>query len=247
MSIEATTFEAGLGAEPSAADRKLGVALLVIASPSSCRPSPPPSSKWALPMERSLHLPLSHLNWVASFYALSLGGLLIAGTRGGLAISLTHCQTTVRQSHLPDSESSAPHVSSDDEDKGHRLVREIPSVTSFAWPSTWDFGLNGVNVTSNRARKRAARERAAATGERYVIASRKLEEPPPIAGAPESERPYPFIVRLVHDLTHRVPGVPKHADPGSIRAEHDARHKARAGTVKARHQAHAAAANARHH
>ena len=39
----------------------------------------------ALPsMERSLHLPLSHLNWVASFYALSFGGaFLLAGARAG--------------------------------------------------------------------------------------------------------------------------------------------------------------------
>lgn len=102
-------------------------------------------------------------------------------------------------------------------------------------------------MTSNRDRKRAARERAASTGEPYVVARRKLEEPPPIVGVIEPERPYPFVVRLIHDLTHRVPGVPKHADPSSIRSEHDARHRARATEVRARHAARAAAASARHH
>jgi hypothetical protein len=82
-------------------------------------------------------------------------------------------------------------------------------------------------MTSNRARKHAARERAASTGERYVVACRKLEEFPPSVVVAEHELPYPFIVRLIHDLTHRVPGVPKHIDPGSIRAEHEGRHKAR--------------------
>ncbi len=38
----------------------------------------------ALPsMQRSLHLPTSHLNWVISFYALAFGGLLLAGGRAG--------------------------------------------------------------------------------------------------------------------------------------------------------------------
>jgi hypothetical protein len=104
-----------------------------------------------------------------------------------------------------------------------------------------------VDVTSNRARKRAARERAASTGEPYVVSRRKLEEPPTIARAVEPERPYPSIVWLVHDLTHRVPGVPKHADLTSIRAEHEARHKSRRDTVKTRHEARAAATSARHH
>lgn len=101
-------------------------------------------------------------------------------------------------------------------------------------------------MTSNRARKRAARERAAATGERYVVARRNLDEPP-AAPTTEVERPYPWVVRVVHDLTHRVPGVPKHADPASIRGEHEARHQARSAQVRARHEAHGAAAKARHH
>lgn len=102
-------------------------------------------------------------------------------------------------------------------------------------------------MTSNRARKRAARERAAATGESYVVALRKLGASQPITPPAQPERPYPLVVRLLHDLTHRVPGVPKHADPASVRAEHDARHTARAAEVKARHAARARAARARHH
>jgi hypothetical protein len=78
-----------------------------------------------------------------------------------------------------------------------------------------------------------------------VVARRKLEETPANRAA-ESERPYPFVVRLVHDLTHHVPGVRKHADPASIRAEHETRHKARAAKVKAHHEARSAAAGARH-
>jgi MFS family permease len=36
----------------------------------------------ALPsMQRSLHIATPHLNWVASFYALAFGGLLLAGGR----------------------------------------------------------------------------------------------------------------------------------------------------------------------
>jgi MFS family permease len=34
-------------------------------------------------MQRSLHLPVSSLNWVISFYALTFGGLLLAGGRAG--------------------------------------------------------------------------------------------------------------------------------------------------------------------
>ena len=38
----------------------------------------------ALPsMQRSLQIPPSHLNWAASFYALTFGGLLLAGGRAG--------------------------------------------------------------------------------------------------------------------------------------------------------------------
>ncbi len=62
-----------------------------------------------------------------------------------------------------------------------------------------------------------------------------------------------MIVRALHDLTHRVPGVPKHTDRDAIRAEneartaevkarHEARHKARTGKVRARHETWAARA-----
>ena len=57
-------------------------------------------------------------------------------------------------------------------------------------------------MTKDRARKRAARSRAAITGERYVVARRQAEEPPTRTGG------------LVHELTHRMPGVPSHAEGG---------------------------------
>ena len=57
-------------------------------------------------------------------------------------------------------------------------------------------------MTKDRARKRAARDRAAATGESYVVARRRAVEPPPHDGG------------VLHDLTHRVPGVPAHAEGG---------------------------------
>jgi MFS family permease len=34
-------------------------------------------------IQRSLHVPSSSLNWVISFYALTFGGLLLAGGRAG--------------------------------------------------------------------------------------------------------------------------------------------------------------------
>jgi EmrB/QacA subfamily drug resistance transporter len=84
MSIEATANDAAQGAEPSAAGRKIGVALLVIASAQLMLTLDATIVNVALPsMDRSLHLPISHLNWVASFYALSFGGLLLAGARAG--------------------------------------------------------------------------------------------------------------------------------------------------------------------
>ena len=104
-------------------------------------------------------------------------------------------------------------------------------------------GLNGVDMTANRARKHAARELAASKDARYVVARRELDETEHLAHGSEPERPYPCVVRLLHDLTHRFPGVPKHRDPSAIRAEHDARHAARAATVRARHEA----ARIRHH
>lgn len=57
-------------------------------------------------------------------------------------------------------------------------------------------------MTKDRARKQAARDRAAATGERYVVARRGAVEPPSPDG------------RVLHELTHRVPGVPAHVEGG---------------------------------
>jgi hypothetical protein len=57
-------------------------------------------------------------------------------------------------------------------------------------------------MTTDRARKRAARDRAAATGERYVVARREAVEIPSRDGG------------RLHELTHRVPGVPAHVDGG---------------------------------
>jgi hypothetical protein len=71
-------------------------------------------------------------------------------------------------------------------------------------------------MTKDRARKRAARDRAAATGERYVVARREAVEAP----LPESG--------VLHELTHRVPGVPAHVD-GGLQARARRAPKARPG------------------
>ena len=57
-------------------------------------------------------------------------------------------------------------------------------------------------MTKNRARKQAIRQRAALTGERYVVAQRAVADPQPEQSG------------WMHDLTHRVPGVPSHVDGG---------------------------------
>jgi len=58
-------------------------------------------------------------------------------------------------------------------------------------------------MTKDKARKAAARARAAATGERYVVARRAIEQEPNLGS--ES---------VLHRLTHRVPGVPAHVEGG---------------------------------
>ncbi|MCU1421205.1 MAG: hypothetical protein JWN36_856 [Microbacteriaceae bacterium] len=63
-------------------------------------------------------------------------------------------------------------------------------------------------MTKDRARKQAARERAALTGERYVVAARAVAEPSLDEALPQ--RGY----GRMHDLTHRVPGVPPHIEGG---------------------------------
>jgi hypothetical protein len=57
-------------------------------------------------------------------------------------------------------------------------------------------------MTKNRARKQAARKRVALTGERYVVAQRAAAEPQPRGAG------------RMHDLMHKVPGVPAHVDGG---------------------------------
>jgi EmrB/QacA subfamily drug resistance transporter len=67
-----------------AGNRKLGVALLVIATAQLMLVLDDTIVNVALPsIQRSLHLATSHLNWVISFYALAFGGLLLAGGRAG--------------------------------------------------------------------------------------------------------------------------------------------------------------------
>jgi len=73
-------------------------------------------------------------------------------------------------------------------------------------------------MTKNRARKQAARDRAALTGERYVVAQRAVAESA-VAG---SVAPPASSGRL-HDLTHRMPGVPAHVDGGLQAAAPSAR------------------------
>src|SRR6516165_5141114 len=71
-------------AAPPAAGRRLGLALLVIATAQLMLVLDDTIVNVALPsMQRSLHLPVSSLNWVISFYALAFGGLLLAGGRAG--------------------------------------------------------------------------------------------------------------------------------------------------------------------
>jgi EmrB/QacA subfamily drug resistance transporter len=65
-------------------EHKLGFALLVIATAQLMLVLDDTIVNVALPsMQRSLNIPAAHLNWVASFYALTFGGLLLAGGRAG--------------------------------------------------------------------------------------------------------------------------------------------------------------------
>lgn len=71
-------------ARPAAAGRGLGLALLIIATAQLMLVLDDTIVNVALPtMQRSLHLPASSLNWVISFYALTFGGLQLAGGRAG--------------------------------------------------------------------------------------------------------------------------------------------------------------------
>ena len=74
-------------------------------------------------------------------------------------------------------------------------------------------------MTKNRARKKAARERAALTGERYVVARHSIlggEAPP----APSLSG---VMTVALHRWTHLVPGVPSHPDTVT-RAKRNAPH-----------------------
>src|SRR6266700_2500194 len=78
------THTAAQAAVPPAAGRKLGLALLVIATAQLMLVLDDTIVNVALPsMQHSLHIATPHLNWVASFYALAFGGLLLAGGRAG--------------------------------------------------------------------------------------------------------------------------------------------------------------------
>ena len=73
-------------------------------------------------------------------------------------------------------------------------------------------------MTKNRARKQAARQRAALTGERYVVAQRAAATPEPHSSG------------WMHELTHRVPGIPAHVEGGLQRrvpANRNAKHTGR--------------------
>ncbi|HXL93450.1 MAG TPA: MFS transporter [Streptosporangiaceae bacterium] len=84
MPLPEDTISAPATGTASAARRKLRLALLVIATAQLMLVLDDTIVNIALPtIQRSLHVPASHLNWVASFYALTFGGLLLAGGRAG--------------------------------------------------------------------------------------------------------------------------------------------------------------------
>jgi MFS family permease len=67
-----------------AAPRGLGLALLIIATAQLMLVLDDTIVNVAMPsIQRALHVPTSSLNWVISFYALTFGGLLLAGGRAG--------------------------------------------------------------------------------------------------------------------------------------------------------------------
>jgi hypothetical protein len=84
-------------------------------------------------------------------------------------------------------------------------------------------------MTKNRARKSAARQRAAETGERYVVARRGIMHEPLADESPAAEPPWPSnpLLRAMHDAMHKIPGMPAHADGLARQEEHAARANAR--------------------
>ncbi len=84
MSLQDGTQTAASAAPATAADRKLGPALLVIAAAELMLVLDDTIVNVALPtMQKALHLPTPDLNWVISAYALTFGGLLLVGGRAG--------------------------------------------------------------------------------------------------------------------------------------------------------------------
>ncbi len=81
---DATQNAPPAAAAPAGTGRNLGLALLVIAAAQLMLVLDDTIVNVALPsMQGSLHIATPHLNWVASFYALAFGGLLLAGGRAG--------------------------------------------------------------------------------------------------------------------------------------------------------------------
>jgi EmrB/QacA subfamily drug resistance transporter len=82
MSVQDATQTIQRAPASRGTSRKLGLALLVIATAQLMLVLDDTIVNVALPsMQRSLHIATPHLNWVASFYALAFGGLLLAGGR----------------------------------------------------------------------------------------------------------------------------------------------------------------------
>jgi hypothetical protein len=84
-------------------------------------------------------------------------------------------------------------------------------------------------MTKNRARKSAARQRAAETGERYVVARRGILDAPLPDDPPAAEPTWPSnpLLRAMHDAMHKIHGMPTHVEGLARQAEHAARASAR--------------------
>jgi hypothetical protein len=83
-------------------------------------------------------------------------------------------------------------------------------------------------MTSNRAQKHAARRRAEETGERYVVARRSVEDIPTSTDPLNENGWHPSVlVRVLHDATHKIPGVPAHLEGDALAVRHSARTLAR--------------------
>ena len=84
MSLHGSTEITAQAVVPADTGRRLGLALLVIATAQLMLVLDDTIVNVALPsIQRSLQLPTAPLNWVISFYALAFGGLLLAGGRAG--------------------------------------------------------------------------------------------------------------------------------------------------------------------